>query len=135
METVNSVWICIGILFMLGITYYIYIKYIKKDKKEFVPNEEYVDKPIKYECILFYTEWCPHCKKTISEWADYKNGFSDSRAKFTIVDCDKNKDMAEMYEIDSYPTIVMVLNGKNYVFDSNFSKESMDKFVSTILKI
>jgi thiol-disulfide isomerase/thioredoxin len=135
METVNTVWICIGILFMLGLTYYIYLKYIKKDKKEFIPNEEYVDKSIKYECILFYTEWCPHCKKTIKEWADYKNGFSDSRAKFTLVDCDKNKDIAEIYEIESYPTIVMVLNGKNYVFDSNFSKESMDKFVSTILKI
>lgn len=135
METVNTVWIAMGIIFMAGISYYIYLKYIKKDKKEFVPNEEYVDKAIKYECILFYTEWCPHCKKTISDWADYKNNFSDTRAKFTLVDCDKNKDKAELYGIDSYPTIVMVLDGKNYVFDSNFSKESMDKFVSTILKI
>lgn len=135
METVNTVWIAIGLLFIAGLTYYIYVKYIKKDKKEFVPNEEYVDKYIKYECILFYTEWCPHCKKTMAEWADYKNGFSDTRATFTLVDCDKNKDMAELYGIDSYPTIVMVLDGKNYVFDSNFSKESMDKFVSTILKI
>jgi thiol-disulfide isomerase/thioredoxin len=135
METVNTVWIAFGLLFMAGLTYYIYLNYIKKDKKEFVPNEEYVDKAIKYECILFYTEWCPHCKKTISEWADYKNNFSDTRAKFTLVDCDKNKDKAELYGIESYPTIVMVLDGKNYVFDSNFSKESMDKFVSTILKI
>jgi len=135
METVNVVWISMGFLFVAGLTYYIYIHYIKKDKTEFVPNEEYVDKKIKYECILFYTEWCPHCKKTISEWADYKNGFSDSRAKFTIVDCDKNKDKAELFGIESYPTIVLVLDGKNYVFDSNFSKESMDKFVSTILKL
>lgn len=135
METINTVWIGIGLLFIMGMTYFIYVNYIKKDKKEFVPNEEYIDKRIKYECILFYTEWCPHCKKTLSEWADYKNGFSDTRAKFTIVDCDKHKDTAELYGIDSYPTIVMVLDGKNYVFDSNFSKESMDKFVSTILKI
>ena len=135
METVNAVWIGIGVLFFFGITYYIYTRFIKKDKKEFVPNDEYVDKSIKYECILFYTKWCPHCKKTLSEWSDYKTNFSDSRAKFTIVDCDKNKDKAENYGIDSYPTIVMVLNGKNYIFDSNFSKESMDKFVSTILKI
>lgn len=135
METINTLWVSIGLIFISGLIYYIYIKYIKKDKKEFVPNEEYVDKYIKYECILFYTDWCPHCKKTLSEWSDYRNSFSDTRAKFTIVDCDKNKDMAELYGIESYPTIVMVLNGKNYIFDSNFSKESMDKFVSTILKI
>jgi thiol-disulfide isomerase/thioredoxin len=135
METVNTVWIVFGVLFMAGITYYIYVTYIKKDKKEFVPNEEYVDKRVKYECILFYTEWCPHCKKTMKEWMDYKNGFKDDRATFTIVDCDKNKDKAELFGIESYPTIVLVLDGKNYVFDSNFSKESMDKFVSTILKI
>jgi thiol-disulfide isomerase/thioredoxin len=135
METVNVIWIGIGILFLLAITYYIYKNFLKKDKKAFVPNDEYVDQTIKYECILFYTEWCPHCKKTLDDWADYKNTFSDTRAKFTLVDCDKQKDKAEIYGIDSYPTIVMVLNGKNYVFDSNFSKESMDKFVSTILKI
>ena len=135
METINTVWIGIGILFMLGLSYYIYIHYIKKDKKEFVPNEEYVDTPIKYECILFYTKWCPHCKKTIKDWTNYKNNNRDTRATFTLVDCEKNKDKAEIYGIESYPTIIMVLNGKNYEFDSNFSKESMDKFVSTILKI
>ena len=135
METVNTVWIALGVLFIAGLTYYIYVNYIRKDKKEFVPNEEYVDKRVKYECILFYTEWCPHCKKTMKEWMDYKNGFGDERAKFSIVDCDKNKDKAELFGIESYPTIVLVLDGKNYVFDSNFSKESMDKFVSTILKI
>jgi thiol-disulfide isomerase/thioredoxin len=135
METVNGVWIAIGLAFIAALTYYIYITYIKVDKTLFVPNEEYVDKAITYECILFYTDWCPHCKKTLSEWSDYKNASSDTRAKFTIVDCDKNKEMADLYNIDSYPTIVMVMDGKNYVFDSNFSKESMDKFVSTILKI
>ena len=134
METINGVWIGIGILFLIGLSYYIYIHYIKKDKS-FVPNEEYVDKNINYECILFYTKWCPHCKKTIKDWMDYKNNFKDTRANFTLVDCEKNKDKAELYGIESYPTIVMVLNGKNYEFDSNFSKESMDKFVSTILKI
>ena len=135
MESVNAVWIGIGIVFFIGMTYFIYNRFLKKDKKEFIPNEEYVDKSIKYECILFYTDWCPHCKKTLTEWSDYRNNFSDTRATFSIVDCDKNKDKAEIFGIDSYPTIVMVLNGKNYVFDSNFSKESMDKFVSTILKI
>ena len=135
MENINTVWIGLGILFIMGLTYYIYIYYIKKDKKEFVPNDEYVEKPIQYECILFYTEWCPHCKKTIKDWTTYKADNRDTRAKFTLVDCEKNKDMAELYGIESYPTIIMVLNGKNYEFDSNFSKESMDKFVSTILKI
>jgi thiol-disulfide isomerase/thioredoxin len=135
METVNVVWIAIAIAFMAATTYYIYLKFIKKNKKDFVPNDEYVQKLTNYECILFYTEWCPHCKKTIKEWNEYKNSFPDERARFTMVDCDKNSDQAELYQVDSYPTIIMVVHGKHYIFDSNFSKEAMDKFVSTILKI
>ena len=135
MEVVNIVWIIVGLLITLAIAYYIYIKKYKIADTEFVPNSEYTPKDKKYECILFHTEWCPHCKKTMKDWIAYTLNKPNENAIYTTYDCDKNIAEAEFYEIDSYPTIIMLYKGKKYIFDSNFNEESMDKFVSTILKI
>ena len=133
METVNVVWIVIGICIVASISYGFYVTFIKIDKKQFVPNDEYVPSHKKLECKLFYTTWCPHCKNTLKEWESYKN--TRPEITFSIIDCDKEKDQAELYQIESYPTILMVVGEKKYIFDSNFSKDSMDKFVNTILKL
>jgi thiol-disulfide isomerase/thioredoxin len=135
METVNVVWIIIGLSFIVGLCYYIYKKYIRIDNKAFVPNSEYTSDIKKYECILFYTSWCPHCKQTIKDWGQYKTNDPIEGGTYTEIDCDKNPDKADFYQIESYPTIIMIVKDKKYVFDSNFSKESMDKFVETILKL
>lgn len=127
------VWMILAVCAMFFIAYQIYLKYLKVDPKRFVPNKEYVPIEKKYECKLFYTTWCPHCKDTLKEWGAYKNTRSD--LLFTIVDCDKDKEEADLYEIDSYPTILMLVNDKKYIFDANFSKEAMDKFVDTVLKL
>lgn len=133
METKNFVWILVIFGGMVFIAFQIYEKYLKVDPKRFVPNQEYIPKTKQYECKLFYTTWCPHCKDTLKEWGAYKNTRSD--ITFTIVDCDKNKEEADLYEIDSYPTILMFVNDKKYIFDANFSKEAMDKFVDTVMKL
>lgn len=135
METSNIVWFCIGLLILFGIVYIVYKKYSKVDKKIFTPNDEYIKTPKTYECLLFYTTWCPHCKKTIKGMEDYKVQTPHDNITFRTIDCDKHPDQADFYQVDSYPTIIMVVEGKNYIFDSNFSKESMDKFVDMVLKI
>ena len=134
METVNIVWICIGICLMGGLAIWVYRTYTKVDPKVFIPNDEYIPEKKKYECMLFYTTWCPHCKKTLKDWDSYQLKNTNEQLFFTVIDCDKYPDQADYYQIDSYPTILMVVNGKNYIFDSNFSNESMDKFVNMVLK-
>ncbi len=129
------IWIGIAIFVMIGILYIVYKKYTNVDPKVFIPNQEYSAKKKTYECILFYTTWCPHCKKTLKDYETYKTSTQYNQIIFTIVDCDKQPDKADYYQIDSYPTIIMLVDGKTYIFDSNFSKESMDKFVEMILKI
>ena len=133
MELREVVWLIIGLLVMILIGYMIYLKFVKKDPKVFVPNQEYIPKIKKYECKLFYTKWCPHCKDTLIEWGKYKATRPD--IQFTLVDCEKEKEEATLYDIDSYPTIIMLINDKKYIFDSNFSKETMDKFVDMVLSL
>lgn len=135
MERVNIIWIVIGLCVLAGISYFVYKKYLKIDHKAFVPNDEYRTDLKEYECILFYTTWCPHCKQTLKDWEIYKTDKPREGATFSVIDCDKFPDKADFYQIESYPTIIMVVKDKKYIFDSNFSKESMDKFVETILKL
>ncbi len=133
METKNIVWILIILGAMFYVGYQLYLKYLKVDPKRFVPNKEYIPKNKQYECKLFYTTWCPHCKDTLKEWGSYKNTRSD--IVFSLVDCDKDKEQADLYEIDSYPSILLFVNDKKYIFDANFSKEAMDKFLDTVLNL
>ena len=135
METISILWLGIAFIVLSGILYIVYKKWTKVDPNKFTPNDEYVPTSKKYECFLFYTTWCPHCKKTLKGFEDYKTSTPHEQIVFTLVDCDKQPDQADYYQIDSYPTILMVVDGKNYIFDSNFSKESMDKFVGMILKL
>ena len=135
MEIINVAWITVGLVFFFGLTYLIYRRFLKPQPKQFVPNDEYIPIEKKYECILFYTTWCPHCKKTLTDFNNYKTSSLQDAIQYKIVDCDKHPDQADYYQIESYPTIIMVAEGKNYIFDSNFSKESMDKFVHMILHL
>ena len=135
METVKIIWIVVGVFILFCLAFYVYKKKYKLDDSEFIPNNEYNPESKKYECILFYTTWCPHCKQTIKDWDKYRLNNPNENAIFTAIDCDKEVDKADFYEIDSYPTIIMLYKEKKYIFDSNFTDESMDKFVSTILKI
>jgi len=135
METVNIIWIIVALCVIAGMSYYMYKKYLHIDNKAFVPNDEYKKDTKKYECILFYTTWCPHCKQTIKDWGLYKTNKPSEGGTYSEIDCDKFPDKADFYQIESYPTIIMIVKDKKYIFDSNFSKESMDKFVETILKI
>ena len=135
MEIIKIVWLVVGFLIIIGIGYYVYLKKYKIYDTQFIPNDEYKPEPQKIECILFYTTWCPHCKQTLKDWAKYKVNNEHENAIFSEIDCDKHVDKADYYQIDSYPTIILLYKGNKYIFDSNFTDESMDKFVSTVLKI
>lgn len=132
-----NVWIVVGIAILLVSMYYIYL-FFYPPKPEFVPNNEFVtDNEKRGEVILFYTEWCPHCKTTMPEWINYKERFDKKKysISFREVDCDAKLTEAERYGIDSYPTIVLVVNEKRYIYDSEFSPETMDKFINTIFQL
>jgi thiol-disulfide isomerase/thioredoxin len=122
-------------LVILGsLIYYLYNKFIKKDKKLFLPNYEFVEDKLSGELILFFTTWCPHCKNTIDKWNIYRENYKlDHKISFRQVDCEVNSNEASIYNIESYPTIILKVNNKKYEYDSDFSSETMDKFINTIM--
>jgi thiol-disulfide isomerase/thioredoxin len=116
------------VAFLIGIvTFAIY--YFKKDKGG---NKT-------AEILFFYTDWCPHCTSAKPEWNSFKeetktNGYNIT---FNEINCTKetpkSEAMMEKYKVEGFPTIKLLANGKVYDFDAKPTKETLSKFLNTVL--
>jgi thiol-disulfide isomerase/thioredoxin len=134
----NYILIAFLIIIFIGLCYFLYNKYIKKDPTLFIPNDEYkseLKKTNSCDIILFSADWCPHCKEIQPEWEKYTGNYYNKKynVQFRKILGDDDSSLVEKYNIDSYPSIILIRDGVTYEYDSNFSKESMDLFIETIM--
>ncbi len=98
-----------------------YNKFIKPNiSSSYVTNNEFINNSLKDEnnedvlIIFFKTEWCPHCKKAMPEWNEFTNYVdklndkNDYVIRHSIIDCDKQEKIAEKYNIEAYPSIILL---------------------------
>lgn len=91
------------------------------------------------DLYLFYTEWCPHCKKAKPEWETLKNNYSGAKTvneykiNFVEVDCEANPDLANKFNVEGYPTIKMVKGNQIIEFDAKPEVKNLEEFLSTVL--
>jgi thiol-disulfide isomerase/thioredoxin len=102
------------ILAILLILYYVYTTYLKEGF-ESVDLEEEIKKG--NTLVLFYADWCGHCKKIKPIWKEAEDEIDEDEDKKMIkINCgDKKKEhqaIAEKYNIDGYPTIILFKDGK-----------------------
>jgi thioredoxin-like negative regulator of GroEL len=131
-----------NILLLLGlliifiiISVFVYKKYTKK--MLYNPNNEYINNDKKGQLMLFYAAWCPHSKTTLKQWYAYKekySGTSDYSVSFTEIDCDENTSLADKYNINEYPTIILLLDNKKYIYDAQMNDTTLTQFINTIMK-
>jgi thioredoxin-like negative regulator of GroEL len=62
--------------------------------------------------VLFYTETCPHCTAMLTDWTNAMKKVNTKGQKMIKINCTKNKDLANKYNITSYPTILLLSDGK-----------------------
>lgn len=126
----------------IGIAIFMYNKYIKsKIDNKYVANKEFLPGPRPgeiptVELYYFYTKWCPYCKKARIVWDKFKKKFDnrlvkDTKIKFIEVDCEKEKNLAEKYNIEGYPTIKMVNGDKVIEYDAKTDLETLHQFVNS----
>ena len=124
------------------IAVYIYKKYVKtKIEREYVPNKEFLPGPRPGEIpsvdlYYFYTEWCPYCKESRPIWNKFKDKMKnkyvkDKRINFIEVDCEKNKNLAEKYDIKGYPTIKMINGNKVIEYDAKTNIDTLHQFIDS----
>ena len=125
---------------LIGVAVYVYINYIQpRLNPKYVENKEILQQENnEAELYYFYTNWCPYCKKAKPEWEQLKNEFENKPINGTIVyfreiDCEKDEETANQFNVEGYPTIKLVTNGKIIEYDAKPNYETLVEFLHTSL--
>ena len=62
--------------------------------------------------ILYYVDWCPHCKTVKPEWEKLENDKSFKNITIKKINCEEDEKAAEKNNIEGFPTILFSKNGK-----------------------
>jgi len=130
---------------IIALLYYFY--YVSPAmKRQYRPNSEQV--PLgsvpnnSAELLFFYADWCPHCKAAKPIWNELKTEYENKTINgyqivFTEIDCSEETPEVEklmnQYNIEGYPTIKLLKDGQIIEYDAKPSKETLDKFLNTVL--
>ena len=86
---------------------------------------------------FFYTDWCGFSQKALPEWekleSSGKNKFGNTVVNFVKVDAEADRDKAEEYEVDAYPTIKLETPDGIYDFKKTPTYESLLAFLLSSL--
>lgn len=128
----------------LAIFYYFY--YIAPaSSSKYRPNSEQVPaggSSNTAELMFFYADWCPHCKAAKPIWNDLKAEYENKtingyKVIFTEVDCSEEtaevEKLMNQYSVEGYPTIKLIKDGQVIEYDAKPSKETLTKFLNTVL--
>lgn len=132
----------------IGVAVYVYSSYISpKLDPSFVPNKEFVsedDKPKNANIYFFYTDWCPHSKKSKPIYENVKKMYNDKQingvtVQFHEVNGEEEEDKMTDFEkefnvdVDGYPSIFLVKEESVIEYDANPTEESLTEFLNTTL--
>lgn len=97
-------------------------------------NDEIVVNNDNPTIVLFYADWCGHCKSFKPVWEAFE-GFTD-KSKLNVVKTN-DTDICKKYGVNGYPTIRVYKNIKNkneYAEYNERTIESLADFVNSLLK-
>lgn len=105
------------ILILLLILIFLFLIYKSFLKEGFVQENElntlseiqdYVNTGDK-KLVLFYADWCGHCKNMKQDWINAQNQITPEHMKQCNVgkNNEKSKEIMEKYDVKGFPTIIM----------------------------
>lgn len=136
-----------AIIIFVAIAVFYYFYYVSPSSKKYHANNEHI--PINSpqsgksaELLFFFADWCPHCKAAKPIWNDLKAEYENKAVNgyvivFTEVDCSEEtaevEKMMNQYNVEGYPTIKLLKDGQIIEYDAKPSKETLTKFLNTVL--
>jgi thiol-disulfide isomerase/thioredoxin len=95
------------------------------------------------ELLLFYADWCPHCKTTKPIFDELSQKYKDKPingyvVQFTKINCTnespESTKLMDKYNVEGFPTIKLLMNGQIIEFDAKPTKDNLTQFFNTVLK-
>jgi protein disulfide-isomerase-like protein len=115
------------LLIILAILYFVYTKFLKEG---FETESSNLDNQVKSgtKLVLFYADWCGHCKKIKPVWDETAKEVNVDEVKMIKVNCgegtDEDQRVMKKYSIDGYPTIIKFVNGKATLYQGDRDSDS-----------
>jgi thiol-disulfide isomerase/thioredoxin len=131
------------VLFVVGLIIISYFMFNSFNKEKNTPSVSHQSSGGKEaEIILFYVDWCPHCKTAKPEWEQVKSEYQGKTINgytivFTEINCTNESPEVEKlinnYKIEGYPTIKLLKDGQVIEYDAKPSKATLIQFLNTVL--
>jgi thiol-disulfide isomerase/thioredoxin len=141
----KSMAIIIGVLLLILFAYYTYKQY-SKSTTTFYANRENIPKVQNSNktatLMLFYVDWCPHCKTAKPEWDAIKDQYEGKMINgYTVYfeehnctnETDEVSQLMDKYNIEGYPTIKLIKDNQVIEYDAKPTKSTMEEFLNTVL--
>ena len=147
---ITNYWVIIvAVIVFSGIAIYYYSSYLApKTQTNYSGNNEHgatsnqTSDSKEAELLLFYVDWCPHCKTAKPAWNDIKSEYENKtingyKVIFTEVNCTEEtaevEQMMNKYNIEGFPTIKLLKDGQVIEYDAKPTKETLTQFLNTVL--
>jgi thiol-disulfide isomerase/thioredoxin len=111
-----------------------------KANREHMEDDESSNKTA--ELMLFYADWCPHCKTAKPEWESVKSQYDNRningyKVLFKEFNCSSQtpeiEEQMDKYSIEGFPTIKMLKDSQLIEFDAKPTKENLEKFLNSAI--
>ena len=118
------------LVIILGGLFYVYDKFLKESFEGFETESGNLDNQVKSgtKLVLFYADWCGHCKKIKPVWDETADEVNGDEIKMIKVNCgegtEKDQEVMKKYSIEGYPTIIKFVNGKASMYNGDRDSDS-----------
>ena len=79
---------------------------------------------------LFKAEWCGHCNNFKSTWDGLKNNEMHKNVNFVTYDSEKNKNEIKNYQIQGFPTLILLTGEKAIEYVGPRDANSIGEFIN-----
>jgi thiol-disulfide isomerase/thioredoxin len=140
----NTILIGIVVFILVSLASFYYFKTVAKNKTIYNANNENSqgNATKQAEMMLFYADWCPHCKTAKPIWEEIEKQYKNKTINgyniiFTEINCSTETSeverMMNKYNIEGFPTIKLLKDGQIIEFDAKPTKDTLNQFINTVL--